>query len=68
MLTVVMPSFHSSEIIKERIEEIDKKMTFEIDDEIDFKVVVFPAPFPPNRVVIPPFFTLRLTPFKTKIT
>ncbi len=26
MLTVVMPSFHSSEIIKERIEEIDKKI------------------------------------------
>ena len=36
--------------------------------EIDFKVVLFPAPFPPSKAVIPPFLTFRLTPFKTKIT
>ena len=36
--------------------------------EIDFKVVLFPAPLPPSKAVMPPFLTFKLTPFKTRIT
>ena len=32
--------------------------------DIDFNVVLFPAPLPPSKAVIPPFLTFRLTPFK----
>ena len=36
--------------------------------DIDFKVVLFPAPLPPNKATIFPLGTLRVTSCKAKIT
>ena len=36
--------------------------------EMAFRVVVFPAPLAPSRVVMPPSLTLTDTPLRTRIT
>jgi ABC-type multidrug transport system ATPase subunit len=36
--------------------------------EMAFNVVVFPAPFAPNKATIPPSATSKETPFKTRMT
>ena len=35
--------------------------------DIDFRVVLLPAPLPPNSAVMPPFSTDKLTPLTPKI-